>query len=340
MADKPTPGTPYFAGTIIREDGHIGRHIAVLFHCAHCESGIGRTRFSYLKAPAKRKYRTKSCGCEKRRCFDRFHRAAAARISPSGIRAIFTSYCTRYAKETAKALKINKYEANYAWQSWCRRLEALPEAHRHEVYSVCQVSWTIALVRFRHNASELMWLCRHWRQSHSLRASRARESAALLVERRTNALRIFAMYAPAGSITGSLYDDICRYLDIAISAANKPGFNARRYFGELTQKELARKRRSDFEWVFEMLKAMYTHQVVECFGQNGIDFLAVCHFTQERRRQRRINRIAHIEAGTMFRKASSCGGTSTRYTYLPMPEAHPKELALVIVTQHPYLLAA
>jgi hypothetical protein len=43
MREKPIPGTPYFAGTVLGSDGHIGRHIAVRFQCAHCEHGVGRT---------------------------------------------------------------------------------------------------------------------------------------------------------------------------------------------------------------------------------------------------------------------------------------------------------
>jgi hypothetical protein len=339
MADKSIPGTPYFAGTILREDGYIGRHIAVLFQCAHCESGIGRTRFSYLKASSARKYQTKSCGCEKRRCFDRFHRAQVARMDRSTIKDIFISYSTKYAKETASIFKISKYVANYAWQRWCRTLEALPEAYRHEVYRACHASWKMALTKFGHTGSELMWLCRHWRQSLQLRAATVRASAAHLIKRRTNAMRMFALYAPAGSITGSLYDDTCAYLDIAIFSANKPSFNLGRYFGELTQKELARTRRSDFAWVLAMLKSMYTHQVMECFGQNGADFLAVCQFTQERRRHRRNNRVAQIAAGIQPSKAGSTSGTA-RSSFLPKPDGHPNELALLIVHHSPDLVVA
>ncbi len=191
-------------------------------------------------------------------------------MHPALVRSIFDSYHSKFAKETAKTFEISVYLANYAWQRWCRALEALPVAHRHEVYAVCQMSWKTALTKFRHTASELRWLCRHWRQSLRAQAVRAGLSAGLLTVRRANALRIFALYAPARSITGSVYDDACLYIKMAVTAARERRYG--RCHGELTSRELAREQRSDFAWVFKTLQSMGHDHIVECFGRFGIDF--------------------------------------------------------------------
>src|SRR5260370_27753772 len=108
MRQNPIPETSsYPAGTLIGTDGHIGRHIAVKFRCAHCKHGIGRTRFSHLKASANKKYQTKSCGCLKRRGFDDYHRAQADDMHPALVRSIFDSYHPKFAKETASTFAIN-----------------------------------------------------------------------------------------------------------------------------------------------------------------------------------------------------------------------------------------
>src|SRR5260370_34802909 len=128
------------------------------------------------------------------------------------------------------------------------------------------MSWKTALTKFRHTASELRWLCRHWRQSLRAQAVRAGLSAGLLAVRRANALRIFALYAPVGSITGSVYDDAYLYMETAVASVRDPKFKFGRYCGELTSRELARVKRSDFAWVFEMLRSMRLYQILECFG--------------------------------------------------------------------------
>jgi hypothetical protein len=342
MRDKSLVGHSYFAGTITRTDGHIGRHIAVLFKCAHCEYGIGRTRFSHLKAPDYKKYQTKSCGCLKRKRFDDYHRAKADDMHPTLVRSIFDSYCVKFAEETAETFGISVYVANYAWQRWCRTLEALSAAHRHEVYAVCQVSWKAAQSKFgQHNASELRWICRHWRRGLSIRNGETRLSTELRAEQRANALSLFALYAPAGSITGSVYEDACVYMESALAVARGPGSKFGRYIGELTSRELARVQRSDFAWVFEMLRSMHRYQVLECFGQLGVEFLDICLLTFARRRQRRNDRLAAIQADAPPMKNTSGGGsTGARYVYLPRPDAHPSEIATLVVDHYPALRAA
>src|SRR3981081_1672198 len=79
--ERPVPGTRYRAGRLLRVDGHLGRHMAVTFACAHCKegraataemqwqsgkNGVGRASFSALKATSKKKYQTQSCGCLER----------------------------------------------------------------------------------------------------------------------------------------------------------------------------------------------------------------------------------------------------------------------------------
>jgi hypothetical protein len=88
-----------------------------------------------------------------------------------------------------------------------------------------------------------------------------------------------------------------------------------------------------------MLKTMYTHQVVECFGHKGLDFVEVCQWTYAGRSQRREERIARIEEGLQPPTGSSTGGTGSRYTYLPKPDAAPKDIALIIVENYPALIA-
>jgi hypothetical protein len=340
MREKPVPGTRYFAGTLLGGDGQIGRHIAVRFQCAHCKDGVGRIRFSHLKATPDKEYQTKSCGCLKRARFDQFHRDWASRMYLSKARQIFTSYSSKPARETATTFGITSYVANYAWQRWCRVLESLPETHRHEVYTVRQASWQTALAKFDHNVQELRWICRHWRRGRAAEALRDQASAERKAECRAHALHLFAQYAPVGSLTGSIYEDVCLYMGMAIADARRPGFNPGRYFGELTQRELAKVRRSDYAWVFETLQLMYELQVMDCFGQPGVDFLDVCRTTVQGRRQRRAARIVLVERGLSLKKCPAVAAAQTAYHYLPRPEARSDEIALVIVEHRPALREA
>jgi hypothetical protein len=148
-------------------------------------------------------------------------------LHPAVVRSIFTSYSSSFAKHTANAFQTSVYLVNYAWQRWCRRLEALPERHQREVYAAFQISWKVALASFEHNARELTWICRYWRQRLAARVLQARLTEDLLAERRAHALRLFAQLAPDRSITGSIYDDVCLYMEVAVAAAAKPGVQAR-----------------------------------------------------------------------------------------------------------------
>jgi hypothetical protein len=56
-------------------------------------------------------------------------------------------------------------------------------------------------------------------------------------------------------------------------------------------------KRSDFAWVFEMLRSMRLYQILECFGMVGVEFLDTCLLTFARRRQRRNDRLMELEAG-------------------------------------------
>jgi len=90
-----------------------------------------------------------------------------------------------------------------------------------------------------------------------------------------------------------------------------------------------------------MLRSMYSHQVLECFGQVGVEFLDVCLLTFARRRQRRDDHIAAIQAGARPMKETSSGGfTGARYVFLPRPDAYPSEIAALVVDHHPALRAA
>jgi hypothetical protein len=289
MRERPIPGSKYFAGTILSMDGRMGKHVAVRFKCAHCVHGVGRTRFSYLKAGLGKRYQTKSCGCKKKACSERFHRTRASRVSLTKIRKIFVIYSTESAPIAAGLHGISTYQANFCWQRWCRRLEALPETHHQQVYEACQRSWQRALATLGYNAAELRWICRHWRLGADLRAAAGSIREAEQAARRDEALRVFTLFAPLGSLTGSLYDDACLYIDKALASAKRKDFRVRHYRRELTRRELALVRRSDYAWIYEMLRLMQSHEVITCFGQEGIDFLALCRWTFACRRSRREN---------------------------------------------------
>jgi hypothetical protein len=341
MRERPIPGSEYFAGTIVSLDGRMGKHVAVRFKCAHCVHGVGRARFSYLRAGFEKRYQTKSCGCKKKACFERFHRTRASRVSLTKIRKVFVSYSTESALIAAGLHGISKYQANFCWQRWCRQLEALPETYRQQVYEACQRSWQKALATLGHNAGELRWICRHWRLSEGLRTAAVSTRRAEQAARRGEALRIFALFAAPGSLTGSLYDDASLYIDKALASARRREFRVGYYRGELAGRELAQSRRSDYAWVYEMLRLMQSLQVITCFGQEGIDFLALCRWTFACRRSRRENYLLAIGAGEMqFKSTDSRRQATGRYAYLPRPCGAPVELAEFIVEHQPALLAA
>jgi len=101
----------------------MGRHVVVTFKCAHCRKGIGRAKFTCLKASPEKPYQTKSCGCKERECFERYHRTNAAKTETIEARRIFESYAIHRAQVTAERFGITVYHANFVWQRWCRRLE-------------------------------------------------------------------------------------------------------------------------------------------------------------------------------------------------------------------------
>jgi hypothetical protein len=92
----------------------------------------------------------------------------------------------------------------------------------------------------------------------------------------------FEEYAPYDSLTGNILDDVKEYIQIAINlsferslatTSFQRSFETNGYRGELTQPELALKKRSDFGWVFETLQAMPQDLVLPCFGDAGKTFL-------------------------------------------------------------------
>jgi hypothetical protein len=341
MRLKPVSGARYFAGTVIRQDGHMGRHVAVLFKCAHCKNGIGRARFSCLKAGEDKKHQTKSCKCRKEARFWSYHTKAAALLSLAQARQIFNSYCLVGSKKTSEAFAISVYLSHFVRLRWRRLLEALPEVHRREVYELCQISWRAARQRFDRSASELHWICQHWRKGLQARAAELLAYQTIRAESRAHALAIFAQYAPIGSFTGSVYDDASFYMDSAIADAADPS----RYFGletgELSSLELSLKKRSDYEWVHRMVLAMHPQQVSECFGPIGEKFQATCAWTLECRRQRLAHILNRKRLGLpMTKRVRNLHLKAEPYRYLPKPSAHPATIAQVIVDWLPAARAA
>jgi hypothetical protein len=222
----------------------------------------------------------------------------------------------------------------------CRSLEALPEANRYEVYTVCQRSWRTALETFSHNASELRWICRHWRTVNAQGSADMAMHDETRAAHRLEALRIFSLFAPLGSLTGSLYDDACLYIKKALSSAKSQAFRYGHYRGELGRQELARTRRSDYAWVFETLKLMSRQQISTCFGQEGKDFVGLCEWTFACRRERRDRHLLTLDEYQGHERTVSGRVAGSPYAYLPRPESAPSELAAVVVTHHPALLAA
>jgi len=133
-----------------------------------------------------------------------------------------------------------------------------------------------------------MRICRHWRKSLGSKAEEAESLNAARSAFFAEASLIYRLYAPVGSITGSLYDDAIFYMGWALDSADEERFEWGRYSGELTTKELSSgKKRSDYGWLFETLRAMDSDQVEKCFGKTGQDFLEVCLRTFARRLQRK-----------------------------------------------------
>jgi hypothetical protein len=228
VREKPIRGNKYFAGTIIKEDGHIGRHVAVEFACAHCKNGIGRAKFSCLRASDEKKYQTKSCGCLERECFDRYYRTKAASTSTIKARRIFESYALDGAKKTAKRFAISVYEANAVWQRWCRRLERKPENHRKEVFTTAQRSMALALDQFDYNKGEILRICWHWKRGLAAKSEANAAAEAQMSALVAETSLLFQRYAPPGSYSGSLYEDAKIYINFALSCANQNGWESGR----------------------------------------------------------------------------------------------------------------
>ena len=332
MRERPVRGTKYFAGTLLRQDGHIGRHIAVKFKCAHCKKGIGRAKFSCLKASADKKYQTKSCGCEERACFDRFHRTKAASTETIVARRIFESYALEGAKKTAKRFGVNVYEANAIWQHWCRRLERKPEEQRREVFTLAQLSPERAMSKFDYTMAEVLRICRHWREGTAKRAEAAEIAEAATSEMIAAARSLFEQYAPAASTTGSVYEDAKLYIGWSLADITEDSEESGRYPpGEFTPHELASgKKRSDYKWVYETLCAMQPDHVNACFPKTGQDFLRACKQTLRQRIQRRRNHLMNLgkqplkPAGV---RRGVAGTPAKRYYYLPKPTVSPSKIA-------------
>jgi hypothetical protein len=339
MRLKPISGTKYFAGTVIREDGRMGRHVAVLFKCAHCPNGIGRARFSCLKADSNKHYQTKSCRCKEGQRFDSYHRRKAGQLNIKTVKAIFECCVMEGLDIAANRFKISKYLANFAWQRWCQFLESLPEHYRGEIYDACQISMPMAISMFGLTTAELMRICRHWRQNLGIRDVAAQSSDRARHEARAEAIRLFEIHAPVGSLTGSVFTDALLYLESAVEISREESFEIGRYPGELTSKELASstsKRRSDYGWVYRTADSMYRFQVAECFGQLGVDFLKVCRRTFAQRRKRKNNYLNSLVRPSRRPKCTDMIPRN-RVRYLPKPTAHPLELATLMVEHVPAL---
>jgi hypothetical protein len=112
IRETPVVGHSYFAGTILSVDGRSGKHLSVTFQCAHCVQGIGRTRFSYLKADPRKRYQTKSCGWEKKACFERYVLAGCSELSDIKAMNVFASYCIEEQTQAAERHQISVYVAS------------------------------------------------------------------------------------------------------------------------------------------------------------------------------------------------------------------------------------
>jgi hypothetical protein len=240
VRERPVSGTKDFAGTLLRQDGHIGRHIAVKFRCAHCEKGIGRAKFRCVKASADKKYQTKSCGCEERARFDRFHRTKAASTETIVARRIFERYVLEGAKKTAKRFGIGVYEANAIWQHWCRRLERKPKEHRQEVFTLAQASPERAMSKFRYAKAEVLRICWHWSESLAAQEKAAEAAKAARSALIDAAKRLFKRYAPVGSLTGSIYEDVGLYIASALIDVSDDNWEWGGFPGEFMTDALSR----------------------------------------------------------------------------------------------------
>ena len=333
MREKPVSGTKYFAGTLLREDGHIGRHIAVKFKCAHCMKGIGRAKFSCLKAAADKKYQTKSCRCQEEECFDRYHRTKAASTETVVARRIFESYALEGAKKTAKRFGISVYTANFVWQRWCRRLERKPESHRQQVFAMAQVSVRFAMDRFDYTKGEVLRICLHWKKGAAKRAEEEEIAEAATSEAIAAARSLFQQYAPMKSATGSIYDDVKLYIQWALNGINEDSGESGRYPpGEFTLKELASgEKRSDYKWVYETLRAMHPDHVKACFPKAGQYFLRACKRTLDQRIQRKRDHLKNLGKQQPIKPAKARNGVlatpGKRYYYLAKPTVSPGMIA-------------
>ena len=332
MREKPVPGTRYFAGTLLRQDGHIGRHIAVTFKCAHCKRGIGRAKFSCLKASADKKHQTKSCRCEERACFDRFHRTKAASIETVVARRIFESYVLDKARKTAERFGISVYTANVVWHRWCRRLERKPENHRQQVFATAQVSVELAMDRFGYNKGEVLRICWHWKENAATRADETGIVEAATSEAIAAARSLFRQYAPMKSVTGSIYDDVKLYIEWALDDIKNSWESGSYPPGEFTHQQLDfGEKRSDYKWVYETLRAMHPDHVRACFPKAGQHFLRECKRTLNQRIQRRRDHFEDLGKQQLLKPAKARKGVLAaprkRYNYLPKPAVLPSKIA-------------
>jgi hypothetical protein len=347
--ERPVPGTRYRAGRLLRVDGHLGRHIAVTFACAHCKegraataemqwqsgkNGVGRASFSALKATSKKKYQTRSCGCLERASFERLCGAYATVVSIPQRREIFESYAQDGALRTAKRFAINKYEANFVWRRHCKYLEKKPRVIRRAIFDACQFSPESTAKRFdltKHEVLRIQW---HWKQllKGKLRGKDGRATTSLQTNGKARAQ--FKDYAVLPTFTGFIDTDIVEYMEIALSWASEweeDTWPQDRYRGELTSREFTDgKSKSQFGWVYLTLRAMGDLEVARCFETLGQQFMELCQTTLRNRIQRRRDfngkkTEGELKAERPRRKAVK------RRRLLPAPLHPPHQIAALII---------
>lgn len=138
------------------------------------------------------------------------------------------------------------------------------------------------------NKGEILRICWHWKSGLTARAEANAAAEAQMSASVAEASLLFQRYAPQGSLSGSLYEDAKIYIASALSCANQEGWESGRYPGELTPDELSTgKKRSDYKWVYETLRAMQVDHIRACFGRDGMNFLQTCKLSLNGRIQRR-----------------------------------------------------
>jgi hypothetical protein len=248
------------------------------------------------------------------------------------VQRIFECYVLEGAKKTAKRFGVSVYLANAAWQRWCSRLERKPKEHRQCVFIAAQMSVELAMSQFGYNKAEVLRICLHWKKGLAAKEKQAEAAKVARAALIGAAKRLFKRYAPVGTLTGSIFEDVDLYISSALADVSDDNWEwPRPPVGEFTPHELSfGKRRSDYRWVYDTLSVMQPDHVRTCFPKAGEDFLRACKLTREGRIQRR--RVHLEKPGTEQRTRPSRGRKdpwvkASKTHYLPKPTVSPGVIA-------------